>query len=405
MSIIRALTAVTMLTGISVSETRAQLNLPQLPLPWFDQFDPPQGGGGRSRQGPPTAADDDRRSSERRRQERLERAQSANDRRREENRRDEQEAQRRRQEYLERARIQDQQRQEQVRREREQEQIRRGAAAEARRQEEARQQQRSAEEEQRRQERARVAEQERLAAEVRMQEQQRQRAEAEQRAREAQDAAARERLEAKRKEATELGPEFAGASRTRWIRREQPDRMTNQTTVTVYSRQQSDNGVVAEIVGACVDTGLVHFTATFLPARGGEPISLSNLVWHEEKRHTTGRFVLNRDPLRQEIFESNEFVNRAIVLVLFADDASFQIPLLGTLTGEQMFLRIEGARADPAMRNVLRLTDPTGAGSQHVNLFSTTWAVKAEFATSGGQVVVEIPLWHEDLQDMLASCQ
>jgi hypothetical protein len=154
-------------------------------------------------------------------------------------------------------------------------------------------------------------------------------------------------------EARRRGPEYAEQSGTSWKLIETLDEMTDAPVYTVTSRQ-GNSAVPIDVEGKCVDKS-VQVTATFVDVNKRYPTISPIVKWR-----------VNNNSFEVKTLETPHFSNQYELL-----RSSLHGPLSGIV--DSMIL--------------------------------TTWALRVEFETNGGALVVKVPFYDANVQKFISSCK
>jgi hypothetical protein len=100
-----------------------------------------------------------------------------------------------------------------------------------------------------------------------------------------------------------------------WTLNKKQDAMTDLYDTTIESTQQNDDGVVAHVVGRCLNRGHVRFTALIVDSKGNPTISFPD---------NKGRDRINVNEASPKTFGTNAYRNE---LIIAESDVTDSFPL------------------------------------------------------------------------------
>jgi hypothetical protein len=182
--------------------------------------------------------------------------------------------------------------------------------------------------------------------------------------------------EVTRRETERRGREYAAQSHARWSIAQKQDPMTDQVDLTIRSVQRNDNGAVTEIIGKCIQPGLVTFSALVVDEDGKPTIDFPN--YSDNTGLLSGRRRINNEPPDVGAFMSDQFHNLFFVL---------------TLVDTEIL-----SKKQPQGSNiwVSSLMNPQKVG--------TTWRALVEFESTKGAILIEIPLYDTNVRKVVDRC-
>jgi hypothetical protein len=159
--------------------------------------------------------------------------------------------------------------------------------------------------------------------------------------------------------------------------------MTDQTDITVSSVQKNELGIVAEVQGSCKDNEEVAFSALIVDSEGKPSLTLPGRTSFgaELGSGIPVLYRVNDATPYNTILPSLEFSNKFQVVVFGAPGGKSETPdntarLVVAMLGANIFLK-------PA----------------------NVWRVMAELKTSNGAIIVKIPMFDSNIQELMQSCK
>lgn len=188
---------------------------------------------------------------------------------------------------------------------------------------------------------------------------------------------------ARKAELRQKGLAYATASGTRWTIVRKLNEMTDRTDVAVESVQQNEEGVVAEVRGSCRN-GEVSFSGLVVDTKGKPSISIPGRTPFGNDTGS-GVSVLYRvndaEPYNTFVPEL-EFSNK-FQLAVFASPAGKSETVENT---NRLLLSMLGV-----VRIFLKAAD--------------TWRVMVELKTTAGPIIVKIPIFDGNIQELFQACR
>lgn len=176
----------------------------------------------------------------------------------------------------------------------------------------------------------------------------------------------------------QLGEDYANLSETSWESKSEVDPMTDASVVTVQSIQQSGDGTIGFVEGSCVEDRRVRFTALVVDKEGKPTVSIRNDVGGNEFGAYAGELRVNSQTSENGarfLFERRGAPNR---IVLFEYTPSMW------------------ETSENPLNEVL--------GAQPIQLNKLAWRVLVRLQTSGGELLLRVPLSDPSVQKLISSC-
>jgi hypothetical protein len=188
---------------------------------------------------------------------------------------------------------------------------------------------------------------------------------------------------ARQNELYQKGVEYAALAETHWNIARKQNEMTDQTDITVSSVQKNELGIVAEVHGSCKDNEEVAFSALIVDSEGKPSLTLPGRTSFgaELGSGIPVLYRVNDATPYNTILPSLEFSNKFQVVVFGAPGGKSETPdntarLVVAMLGANIFLK-------PA----------------------NVWRVMAELKTSNGAIIVKIPMFDSNIQELMQSCK
>jgi len=210
--------------------------------------------------------------------------------------------------------------------------------------------------------------------EAKQQEQERQRQQAEREEKEAR-AVLEER---QRQEAKPKGLEYAGTSGTTWKVTRKKNVTTEKVDVTVESVQKNADGAFASVEGVCRN-GTIVFFATLVDAAGAASLDFSDRVDGYRGIRTTYR--VNDENPSQKLIPQYQYSNRFFIVAFSGYKQRVEWLDLGTHFGIDEFLLLDSPPLD------------------------TTWRVIVEINAAPKPIIIQIPIYDDNVQEFIRACQ
>ena len=210
--------------------------------------------------------------------------------------------------------------------------------------------------------------------EAKQQEEERQRQQAEREEKEAR-AALEER---QRQEAKPKGLEYARKSGTTWRVTRKKNQASDKVDVTVESVQKNEDGAYASVEGVCRN-GTIVFFATLVDAAGAASLDFSDRVEGYRGIRTTYR--VNDDNPSQKLIPQYQYSNRFFIVAFSGYKQRVEWLDLGTHFGIDEFLLLDSPPLD------------------------TTWRVIVEINAAPKPIIIQIPIYDDNVQEFIRACQ
>jgi hypothetical protein len=178
------------------------------------------------------------------------------------------------------------------------------------------------------------------------------------------------------------GVAYAKASGTTWTITRKLNEMTDRTDITVESLQRNEQGAVVEVQGYCKNKE-VSFSALVIDADGKPTVSVPG-------RTSFGNDVGYGVPVLYRV-NDNEPRNTLV-------------PELEFWNKLQLAILAEPAGKTETYENTRRLV----LSVMGVNIFlkaADAWRVMVELQTGAGPIILKIPLFDENIQELLQTCR
>lgn len=178
------------------------------------------------------------------------------------------------------------------------------------------------------------------------------------------------------------GSDYAGLSETRWDIARKRNEMTDQTDITVQSVQKNELGIVAEVQGYCKSRE-VTFSALIVDTEGKPTLTFPGFasIGNGLGNGIPALYRVNDNAPYNTIIPSVEFTNKFQVAV-FAEP---------------------GGKSDTPDNTARLVVAMLGA-----NIYlksAATWRVMAEIKTSNGAIIVKVPMFDANIQELVQSCK
>lgn len=186
---------------------------------------------------------------------------------------------------------------------------------------------------------------------------------------------------ARKTEVRRKGVEYANSSGTKWNISHKKNEMTDRVDVKVRSVQKSEEGFIAEVEGSCKD-GVVSFSVLIVDDDGKPTVNLvgRSAIGDVGRGVAALRRVNDNNP-NNVILPELEFNNKLQV-------ASF--PSL--------------SRKMDAVEK-LRMTVLVVSGANIFADQADTWRVMADIKTTVGEIIVKVPIFDPNVQELFQTCQ
>jgi hypothetical protein len=210
--------------------------------------------------------------------------------------------------------------------------------------------------------------------EAKHQEEERQRQEAERKEKEVR-AALEER---RRQEAKPKGLEYARTSGTIWKIARKTNEPTDRVDVRVESVQKNANGASASVEGICRN-GTIVFFATVVDEAGAASLDFPDRVDGYRGIRTTYR--VNDENPSQKLIPQYQYSNRFFIVAFSAYKQKVERLELGTHFGVDESLLLDSPPLD------------------------TTWRIIVEINASQKPILVKIPIYDDNIQELIQTCK
>lgn len=203
----------------------------------------------------------------------------------------------------------------------------------------------------------------------------------------------RAKLAALVKEASEKGPSFARQSRTAWTVEKKTNEMTDNVDIIVQSIQSNSTGVSAEVVGHCATKGTVVFTALLVDSTGSPTLHFPDA--HPDIQATKALVRINDAKAFGGFLTHLDFNNKFVLARLSVGTP----PSAKPASGIEAYLSFVSAAANLGLQleHGARLFDD-------VLPREAVWRILAEIKTSSGSLLISIPTFDANIQQLFASC-
>jgi len=210
--------------------------------------------------------------------------------------------------------------------------------------------------------------------EAKRQEKERQRQQAEREEKEAR-AVLEER---QRQEAKPKGLDYARTSGTSWKVTRKKNVTTDKVDVTVESVQKNADGAFASVEGIC-RSGTIVFFATLVDEAGAASLDFSDRVEGYRGIRTTYR--VNDENPAQKLIPQYQYSNRFFIVAFSGYKQRVEWLDLGTHFGIDEFLLLDSPPLD------------------------TTWRVIVEINAAPKPIIIQIPIYDDNVQEFIRACQ
>ena len=210
--------------------------------------------------------------------------------------------------------------------------------------------------------------------EAKQQEQERQHQQAEREEKEAR-AVLEER---QRQEAKPKGLDYARTSGTTWKVTRKKNVTTDKVDVTVESVQKNADGAFASVEGVCRN-GTIVFFATLVDAAGAASLDFSDRVDGYRGIRTTYR--VNDENPAQKLIPQYQYSNRFFIVAFSSYKQRVEWLDLGTHFGIDEFLLLDSPPLD------------------------TTWRIIVEVNAAQKPIIIQIPIYDDNVQEFIRACQ
>ena len=210
--------------------------------------------------------------------------------------------------------------------------------------------------------------------EAKRQEEERQRQQAER-----EEKAARAVLEERqRQEAKPKGLDYARTSGTSWKVTRKKNVTTDKVDVTVESVQKNADGAFASVEGIC-RSGTIVFFATLVDEAGAASLDFSDRVEGYRGIRTTYR--VNDENPAQKLIPQYQYSNRFFIVAFSSYKQRVEWLDLGTHFGIDEFLLLDSPPLD------------------------TTWRIIVEVNAAQKPIIIQIPIYDDNVQEFIWACQ
>jgi len=210
--------------------------------------------------------------------------------------------------------------------------------------------------------------------EAKQQEEERQRQQAERKEKEARAALA----ERQRQEAKPQGVEYARTSGTTWKITRKKNEAPDKVDVTVESVQKNGDGAFASVEGVC-RKGTIVFFATLVDEVGAASLDFSDRVDGYRGIRTTYR--VNDESPSQKLIPQYQYSNRFFIVAFSTYKQRVEWLDLGTHFGVDELLLLDSPPLD------------------------TTWRIIVEINAAQKPMIVKIPVYDDNIQELIQACK
>src|SRR5215471_5764627 len=210
--------------------------------------------------------------------------------------------------------------------------------------------------------------------EAKQQEEERQRQQAERKEKEAR-AALEER---QRQEAKPKGLEYARTSGTTWKITHKKNEAPDKVVATVESVQKNEGGAFASVEGVC-RKGMIVFFATLVDEAGAASLDFSDRVDGYRGIRTT--YCVNDESPSQKLIPQYQYSNRFFIAAFSAYKQRVEWLDLGTHFGVDELLLLDSPPLD------------------------TTWRIIVEISAAQKPIIVQIPIYDDNIQELIQTCK
>jgi tetratricopeptide (TPR) repeat protein len=194
------------------------------------------------------------------------------------------------------------------------------------------------------------------------------------------------------------GFEYAKTSDTSWRLTRKKDEMTDKIDVRVSSLQKNEKGVVAEVEGSCEKSDIV-FSALVVDDNGKptiqfpdrEPLAMGNLKGFGVQT----RYRINDDIPYDARVPELDYSNKFALAILSKPTNGVEQTQYGDAR-LNLFMNLMSAMPKTLM---------VAGGSNIYPTFGSTWRIMVELKTSMGPIVVKIPMFDDNVQEMVQACK